>query len=238
MAIALIVAAGSGARLGADGPKAFVGLAGRPMIAWSLDAFRESEVAFETCVAVPPGWQPATDGQREALEGVTVCAGGAERSHSVRNALAAVGARSPDEPVLVHDAARPLVTGTLIARMVGVIDGGDGPGCDCAVAAVPVSDTVRVADSARRVVGTPDRSTLWAMQTPQAFRFGVLQRALEQDEAVLAAATDDAALVEAIGGTIELVPSDPSNLKVTTAVDLDLAAIMLERRATSGEGTA
>jgi 2-C-methyl-D-erythritol 4-phosphate cytidylyltransferase len=214
MAVALLVAAGSGERLGARRPKAFVLLAGRPMLEWSLDALRAAGVR-DVVVALPPG--------EVAPAGCIGVPGGATRSASVRAALAA--APAGDDAVVVHDAARPLVEPGLFARTLAALDG-----ADCAVAAARVTDTVKEADADGRVTATLDRSKLWAIQTPQAFRRAVLERALAVDDAVLAAATDDASLVERAGGTVRVVESSPANLKVTTPHDLQVAALLLSQR--------
>ncbi len=212
MAVALLVAAGSGERLGAGRPKAFVVLAGRPMIEWSLDALRAAGIE-EIVVAAPPG---------TVLDGVTVVPGGATRSASVRAALAAAPA---GEDVVVHDAARPLVTPEHFRAALDAL-----AGADCAVAAAPVTDTVKDAGPDRLVTATLDRSRLWAIQTPQAVRRAVLERALDVDDDVLAAATDDAWLVERAGGTVRVVESSPANLKVTTPHDLLIAEHLLADR--------
>lgn len=227
MAVALIVAAGRGERLGTDRPKAFAMLAGRPMVAWSIDAFRDWDPSVKVVVAVPPGWEP-TASEEEALAECIVCEGGAERSLSVGLALSAAGEGPDDEVVLVHDGARPLVESELIGRMAAAVTGAHAP--DGAVAAVPASDTIRVAGADGTVIDTPQRSTLWAMQTPQAFKRATIARALAQDESILAAATDDAALVEELGGTIGLVESNTRNLKITTPVDLKVAELLLAAR--------
>lgn len=220
MAVALLVAAGRGERLGADGPKAFVMLAGRPMLEWSLDALRAVEQVSRIVVALPEGAQ--------APAGTIGVSGGAERSHSVRAALAAAGAGEPDEPVLVHDAARPLLTPAIVRASLEALE---ATGADAVVAAAPVVDTIkRVADAHLRVAETVPRSALWAVQTPQVFRRAVLERVLAQPDDVLAAATDDAGLVEQAGGRVHLVESPRENLKVTTPVDLRLAALILEER--------
>jgi 2-C-methyl-D-erythritol 4-phosphate cytidylyltransferase len=211
---ALLVAAGSGERLGASRPKAFVDLAGRPMLEWSLDAMRAAGVE-RIVVAMPPG--------ETAPEGCVGVPGGATRSESVRNALAAAG---DVEAVLVHDAARPLVTPSHFAEALEALAAADG-----AIAAAPVTDTVKEAGPDRRVARTLDRSRLWAIQTPQAFRRDALERALDVPAEVLAQATDDAWLVERAGGTVRIVPSGPENLKVTTPQDLQLASVLLGRRA-------
>jgi 2-C-methyl-D-erythritol 4-phosphate cytidylyltransferase len=219
MAVALLVAAGRGERLGADGPKAFVVLAGRPMLDWSLDALRATPDVERIVVALPEG--------AAAPAGVVGVAGGAERSHSVRAALAAAGEGPADEPVIVHDAARPLATPELFARALEALSTSDA---DAVVAAARVTDTIKRAGSDLHVVETLDRRELWAVQTPQVFRRDALARALAQPEEVLAAASDDAGLVEQAGGTVHVVESPPSNLKVTTPTDLRLAELLLSER--------
>ena len=190
-------------------------LAGRPMIEWSLAALRAVEEIERIVVALPPGV--------DAPAGTTGVPGGAQRSHSVRAALAAAG---DAEVVLVHDAARPLVTPELARACLAALD---ASGCDGAIAAAPVTDTIKEADG-EAVVRTLDRARLWAVQTPQAFRRTALQRALAQDDRVLAGATDDASLVEAAGGTVRLVAAPRENLKVTTPVDLRVAELLLRER--------
>ena len=213
MAVALVVAAGRGERLGTAVPKAFAILAGLPMVQWSIAALEEVAAIEEIVVALPPG--------ADAPEGTIGVAGGTQRSHSVQAALAAARA---DDVVLVHDAARPLVTPELIsACLEAVVD------CDAAIAAAPVTDTVKEC-SEGVVVRTLDRSRLWAVQTPQVFRRSVLERALDQPDEVVGAATDDAALVEAMGGTVQLVQAPRENLKVTTPLDLRLAELLLRER--------
>lgn len=211
MAAALLVAAGRGTRLGSDGPKALVAVAGRPMLEWSLDALRAVEEIDEIVVALPDGVP--------APAGTIGVRGGAERSHSVLAALRACGG----DPVVVHDAARPLVTPDIVRATLAALR---EHGCDAAIAAAPVHDTVkRVRDGVVR--GTLDRSELWAVQTPQAFRRAALEAALAVGEDALAAATDDASLVEAQGGTVRVVPAPPENFKVTTPHDLRVADLLL-----------
>lgn len=222
MAVALLVAAGRGERLGADGPKAFVMLAGRPMLEWSLDALRAVEAIERIVVALPEGV--------DAPAGTVGVAGGAERSHSVRAALAAGGDGPPDQPILVHDAARPLLTPAIVTA---TLDALAQTGADAVVAAAPVVDTIKRvhADApGLHVEATLQRHALWAVQTPQVFRRDALERALALPDDVLAAATDDAGIVEQTGGRVHLVESPRENLKVTTPVDLRLAALILEER--------
>jgi 2-C-methyl-D-erythritol 4-phosphate cytidylyltransferase len=176
------------------------------MLDWSLDVLR-AEVD-QIVVALPAGC--------DAPAGCTGVLGGEQRSHSVRNALSA----STGDPVVVHDAARPLVTAEIVRACIAGLQG-----VDAAIAAAPVSDTIK--EGGDLVERTLDRTRLWSIQTPQVFRREVLERALDQDDAVLAAATDDASLVEMQGGRVRLVPSSPRNFKVTTADDLRLAETLL-----------
>jgi 2-C-methyl-D-erythritol 4-phosphate cytidylyltransferase len=220
---AIVVAAGSGSRLGAGRPKAFVALAGRPLVAWSLDAVAAAGVP-RAVVAVPPGHGAAAEeslarhGAGFAL-GLAFVEGGATRSASVRNALAAAG---DAEFVAVHDAARPLAPPELFGATLGALEH-----ADAAIAAARVSDTIKEADDAGAVVATLDRSRLWAIQTPQAFRAAVLRRALDVPDDVLARATDDAWLVERAGGSVRVVESPSANFKVTTPHDLAVAESLL-----------
>lgn len=169
-------------------------------------------------VALPPGV--------DAPEGTIGVPGGAERSHSVRNALAAAGPGHPDDAVLVHDAARPLLTRELAERCLAALDG-----VDAAIAAARVTDTTKEAADDGLVTRTLERSRLWAVQTPQVFRRAALEAVLAQPDAVLAAATDDASLIEAAGGRVRLVEAPRENLKVTTPVDLRVAELLLESAA-------
>ena len=242
MAVAIVVAAGRGTRLGLDRPKALVPVAGRPLVAWSLETLIAAPDLRRIVVALPDGealpgdastWGLPVDGWRGpgGTTRVTGVAGGAERSHSVRAALAAVGEGPEDEPVLVHDGARPLVTAGLIADCLAALTAG----ADAAIAAAPITDTVKDAPPAApgelpRVASTLDRSRLWAVQTPQAFRRDVLARALARPDDELTAATDDASLVEQAGGDVRLVPAPRSNLKVTVPEDLRLAELLLGAR--------
>jgi 2-C-methyl-D-erythritol 4-phosphate cytidylyltransferase len=234
-AIALIVAAGSGERLGAGRPKALVELAGLPLVNWSVSTLRDVEGIDRIVVAMP---SEDTPGKRQGtfIEGsspvVTLVAGGQSRSESVRFALAVAG---PGDPILVHDAARPLVTAELVRRSLAALSGEGGANLDGAIAAAPVSDTVkRVSDGV--VVETLDRSCLWAVQTPQVFRRAALERALDVPVEILAQATDDAWLVERLGGRVAVVPSGSENLKVTTPLDLALAELLIARRGGTVDG--
>ncbi len=231
---AVIAAAGSGERLGAGGPKAFVPLAGRPLVEWSIAAMRAAGVR-SIVVACPPGHVHDLGGHD-----LVVVDGGATRAQSVANALAAVGT----ELVAIHDAARPLVTPELIEGVVATLVA--DPEADGAIAATPVTDTIKrvgakppargslvahgLNKEPREVEATVDRSGLWAAQTPQVFRVAALRRALEADSAQVETATDEAMLIEAAGGRVLIHPSLPENLKVTTPRDLRLAELLLAER--------
>jgi 2-C-methyl-D-erythritol 4-phosphate cytidylyltransferase len=205
VSIAVLVAAGRGERLGAERPKAFVMLGGKPMLQWSIEAL--APAVEHVVVALPPGV--------EAPAGTLGAPGGEHRSQSVRNALRAAPA---GDPVVVHDAARPLITAELVADAIAALDGDH----DAAIAAAPVSDTIKevAGEDVRRTV---PRRGLWAVQTPQVFRREVLERALDVPDAILAEATDDAWLVERIGGRVKVVPFPPDNIKVTSPFDLEIA---------------
>src|SRR5262249_17194139 len=203
-ASAVIAAAGSGERLGAGGPKAFVELARRPLLDWSLDAAQEAATVTEIVVATPPGHEGAV-----AERGVLAVAGGAHRSESVANAIELCG----EEIVVVHDAARPLVTPKLINAVVDRLASDEEAAA--AIAAAPVTDTIKRANEAGEVERTLERAGLWSVQTPQAFRADALREALS-DPDELPDATDDAMLVERRGGRVLIHESSPDNIKVTT----------------------
>jgi 2-C-methyl-D-erythritol 4-phosphate cytidylyltransferase len=221
MAVALIVAAGRGERLGSGRPKALVTLGGRPMLSWSVEALRSVPAVSSIVVALP------AEALDEAPEGTVAVAGGVVRSESVRNALAVTV--PGDDPVIVHDAARPLASAELFSR---ALDELSGSGADAVIAAAPVSDTIKEVGPDRRTVErTLDRSRLWAVQTPQVFRRAALDAALGgADEALLAAATDDAWLIERAGGVVRVIDAGPRNLKVTTPTDLKLAELLALQR--------
>jgi 2-C-methyl-D-erythritol 4-phosphate cytidylyltransferase len=217
MAVALVVAGGRGERLGSERPKAFVILAGRPMLDWSVAALREVAAIERIVVALPAG--------ERAPDGCLGVRGGAVRAASVAAALAGAGA---GDPVLIHDAARPLLEPALAERVLAAVNG-----VDAAIAAAPVTDTTKEAGPDGIVRRTLDRAGLWAVQTPQVFRRAALERALDAPADVLAAATDEAWLVERWGGRVRIVPAPAENLKVTTPLDLRIAEELLAGRPAS-----
>jgi 2-C-methyl-D-erythritol 4-phosphate cytidylyltransferase len=207
------------------------------MVEWSIAALRSAGVR-SVVVACPPGRVHDLAG-----DDLGVVDGGATRSQSVANALQAVGT----ELVAIHDAARPLVTPELVEGVVATLVA--DPEADGAIAATPVTDTIKRAgedgdrdakskhfgvhrppNAAMSVEETVDRGRLWAAQTPQVFRTEALRRALEADQGQVEAATDEAMLIEAAGGRVLIHPASPENLKVTTPLDLKLAELLLAER--------
>jgi 2-C-methyl-D-erythritol 4-phosphate cytidylyltransferase len=225
VAVALIVAAGRGERLGGEVPKSLVTVAGKPMVQWSLDTVRSLESVNEIVVALPA---ESIEWAMEKLSGARYVAGGAVRSESVK---AALGAAEDEGPVIVHDAARPLAPAAVFDRALAEIEAG---GVDAVVVAAPLADTVKeVGEDGRTVRRTLERSRLWAVQTPQVFGRAALEQVLDEaSEELLATATDDAWLIERAGGRVRVVPAEGLNLKITTPMDLRLVELLLADRAT------
>lgn len=218
---AVLVAAGSGSRLGGGRPKAFAALGGRPLLAESLERLDGSDWVDAIVVAAPPDWEePAILLAEElvASKVSSVVTGGATRAESVRNALAEV---APDAlVVLVHDAARPLVDDAVIERLLSRL----GEGLDGVVPGLPLADTVKRVDRGL-VAETLDRDAIVAVQTPQAFVAERLRAAFAGD---LSGATDCASLVERVGGRVGVVAGDPRLAKITSPDDLALVERLLE----------
>ena len=220
--VAVIPAAGSGERLGARRPKAFVQLGGRTLLERTLAGLRDSGAVDAVVVAVPAD---RTDEAKLILGGdATVLAGGSSRTESVRRALTAVGT---PELLLIHDAARPLTPPALIARVVAALREGH----QAVVPALPVADTIKTVDANSMVIATPARAGLRAVQTPQGFHTALLLRAYERSESPFESAdvTDDAAMVENLGAQVFVVDGDPMAFKITTALDLVLAEAVVNR---------
>jgi len=211
----IVVAGGSGQRFGE--PKQFAGLAGRPVVQWAVEACRS--VSAGVVLVLPP------DVDLDETHGADIVVpGGSTRAASVQNGLAAV----PEEAyvIVVHDAARPLASPALFRAVIDAVSQGDADG---AIPGIAVSDTIKVVDETRTVTHTLDREFLVAVQTPQAFRAGVLRRAHEE-AAGAGTPTDDAMVVEALGGTVRIVDGEPGNLKITTRGDLETAGRLLAAR--------
>ena len=214
--VAIVPAAGSGERLGAGIPKAFVELGdGRSMLQLAVDGLLGSGVIDRVVVAVPADLVTA------AAAGfgpqVSVVEGGEQRTDSVRSALDAVG--EPDF-VLVHDAARALTPADQIRRVVDALR----DGMRAVIPVLPVVDTIKAVDANGAVLGTPERAGLRAVQTPQGFEAALLRRAYSQ---AVTSATDDASLVENLGVPVHTVAGDPLAFKITTALDLLQARAVL-----------
>jgi 2-C-methyl-D-erythritol 4-phosphate cytidylyltransferase len=212
---AVLAAAGRGERLGSDRPKAFARLGGRPLLAESLERLEESGWIDAIVIAAPPDWEEPSILVAEEIAATKVSSavtGGESRSESVRLALEEVPAEAA--VVLVHDAARPLLSEEVIERVLAPLS----EGWDGVVPAVPLADTVKRVEG-DRVVETLPRDDLVAVQTPQAFLADTLRRAVSGD---VSSATDCASLVEAQGGRVKVVEGDPRLLKVTDANDLAL----------------
>ncbi len=224
---ALVLAAGRGERLGQRLPKAFVALAGRPLLLHALEAMAAvseiSRVVPVIAEADLPRYR-ALAPSLAALPGLAEPAiGGAERQDSALAGLEALPAEL--SLVAVHDAARPLVRPASVARVIAA-----ARECGAAIPGLPVRDTLkRVRDG--RILETPDRSECFAAQTPQVFRVELLREGLVKAAAEGFRASDDAQLVERLGVAVRVVPGDPENLKITGAEDLAVAEAWLRRRA-------
>ena len=206
----IVVAGGSGQRFGR--PKQYEDLGGRRVLDWAVSAAAD---ASDGVVLVLPAADVASapTTSRSHGRGPLTVAGGATRSESVRQGLAAVPAEA--DIVCVHDAARPFAGASVFAAVIEAVRAG----ADGAVPGVPVADTIKVVGAGGVVVTTPDRATLVAVQTPQAFRASTLRRA----HAAGGEGTDDAALVEALGGRVVVVEGDLRNRKITRPEDLTWA---------------
>jgi 2-C-methyl-D-erythritol 4-phosphate cytidylyltransferase len=207
---AIVVAGGTGRRFGQL--KQFALLADRPVAEWAVAACRP--LSSGVVLVVPPGNGVATDHGADI-----VVEGAGTRSGSVRNGLTVVPADA--EVIVVHDAARPLASGELFRAVITAVTDEGAAG---AIPGVPVRDTIKEVDDSMQVTATLDRSALVAVQTPQAFRADLLRQAYAGG----LEATDDAALVEALGALVRVVPGDPRNLKITTPADLRTAEHLLE----------
>ncbi|RBY76799.1 2-C-methyl-D-erythritol 4-phosphate cytidylyltransferase [Geodermatophilus sp. TF02-6] len=222
-AVGIVAAAGSGLRLGADRPKALVGLGGRALVRWAVDTLHEGGVA-DVVVAVPANDLAAFAAVLPADARLVV--GGATRTASVRAALAAVTlpARPAPDAVLVHDAARPLTPPDVVARVLTAL----ADGAPAVVPVLPVVDTTVVVDGDGVVVDAVPRGRLRRVQTPQGFSRAVLADAYDRLPAD-AELTDDAAVVRAAGVPVTTVPGDERAAKVTVAHDLALAELQVAR---------
>ncbi len=223
--VAVVVAAGESRRMGEVGDKQFALLAGRPAVAHALRAFEESaEIEGIVLVCAPDRLDDCRRLVRdERLTKVSdIVAGGEERQDSVANGLACV---DEDAIVAVHDGARPLVTSELIADLTRALPGWDG-----VVPALGVTDTVKQVDAGGAVIATLDRVSIRLAQTPQLFAARRLRTAVEAAQADGIVATDDAALVERIGGRVRIMQGLGDNIKITYPADLERAEVIVASR--------
>ncbi len=211
------------------GSKQLRRLAGRPVLAHTVAVFDPLPAVAEIVVAVDPADMDRC--QHEVLipgnfqKVKALVPGGPHRAASVQHALAAL--TDAVDTVAVHDGARPLFEGSLLEPALALLDAGEADGV---VFGIPVTDTIKEVDADGVVTATPARDRLRAAQTPQVFRRALLEQVYRAAPGALAAATDDAALVEAAGGRVRVVPGSPENIKLTTPVDMDLAAAIIARR--------
>ena len=222
---AIVPAAGSGSRFGAEKPKQYLDLLGRPLIFHTLAALCACPDIERVWVVLAPDdpWWPRYDWSELGAKLETVRCGGATRAESVTNGLqAAAMVASDDDWVLVHDAARPCISPAMLDALFDELANDPVGG----ILAVPVADTLKRADVEQRVAATEPRDGLWQAQTPQMFRYGLLCDALQKCSNV----TDEAGAVEALGLKPKLVRGDATNLKVTYPADLPLAAMILRAR--------
>ncbi len=222
----LIVAAGSGRRMGASANKLLLPLLGRPVLAWTLEAALASEAIRWIGIVGQPVDAVAVAAivaSAAADRPVHWILGGDTRQESVRRGLAAL----PEEAsgVLIHDGARCLVEPSLFARCAEAVARGES-----VIAATPVTDTIKQVDGSGRINATPDRQLLWAAQTPQGFPVGALVEAHGRAEAEGWSVTDDASLFERLGLPVRVLEAPPSNIKLTTPIDLTLAEAVLRAR--------
>jgi len=216
----IIVAGGSGKRLGGPVPKQFQSVNGRPILMWTIEAFHKYDEAMPIIVVVPeaqiPIWKSLCLGHSFLVEHEVV-AGGTERHHSVKNGLAVV---KHNGLVAVHDGVRPLVTTELIGRCFQAAEEHGA-----AIPVVPITSSIRDVDNSKGTSHPVDRSRLRAVQTPQCFQVGLLRKAFElpYDPAF----TDEATLVERNGAAVNLVSGEEHNIKVTTPLDLQIAEVWL-----------
>nr|WP_269781619.1 2-C-methyl-D-erythritol 4-phosphate cytidylyltransferase [Nocardia bovistercoris] len=222
----MVPAAGRGVRLGANMPKAFVEVGGRPMVRLAVEGLIASGAVDRIIVMVPADLVESAvallpGSSVSPADAVQVVVGGVERTDSVRSGIAA----APDAAYfLVHDAARALTPPRLIAEVVAQLRAGHA----AVVPALPVVDTIKSVDASGVVTGTPDRAGLRAVQTPQGFAADLLRTAYAAVSSGVRA-TDDAGLVELLGAGVRTVAGDPMAFKITTMMDLTLAETMLSR---------
>lgn len=222
----LIPAAGVGKRMGSAGNKLLLPLLGQPILAWTLRAAAAAASVEWIGIICQPLDRPEIEtllSQLQLAKPVQLIGGGSRRQESVYNGLQALPVQAPQ--VLIHDGARCLATPQLFDRCTEALKQ-----CDGLIAAIPVKDTIKQVDDQQRIIDTPDRARLWAAQTPQGFAVARLKQCHQQGLTQGLAVTDDAALFEACGLPVRILPGEETNLKVTTPVDLAIAEFILRQR--------
>ena len=223
---AVIAAGGKGIRLGSNVRKQYLSLGSKPMLAHSVGLFAGHEAVSQIIIAIPEDDLESAKGILSTyfpVELFQMVAGGATRQQSINNALEAINGKP--ELVAVHDAARPLASENLLDRLIeAALENG------AAVPVIPLADTPKQIDKNGMVLSTPPRESLRLVQTPQVFRFSLILEAYSNAERIGLEATDDSALVELLGKPVRTVEGELSNLKVTSALDLALATILLDGR--------
>ncbi|WP_196592706.1 2-C-methyl-D-erythritol 4-phosphate cytidylyltransferase [Pectinatus sottacetonis] len=229
MITAIFPAAGKGKRMGASFNKVFAALSDKPILIHTLVSFSRCSLVDNFVVVAAPEEAEAVSKVLKAIPGIKPCKvviGGTERQYSVYNGLMSVPAAA--DIILVHDAARPLISPAVIKNVIDEVKRSEA-----AVAAVPVTNTIKVINNENFVINTPDRKTLWMMQTPQGFSKDLLMKAYEQARSDNFLGTDDASLIEHIHHPVKIVMGDYKNIKITSPDDLIFAEAILGKKAVS-----
>ena len=225
--IALIPAAGMGRRMNAGINKQYLQLAGMPIVARTVAVFQQDDRVDHVYLVIPEAEIPYCRREVVDAHGLdkvrAIVAGGSERQHSVLNGLRALPSPADDDIIIIHDGVRPFVTTDMIQRSIDSARINDG-----ALVAVPVKDTIKVVRDGL-VRETPLRESLWQAQTPQTFRYGIIRNAHERAAAEGYLGTDDASLVERLGGSVAVIMGDYRNIKITTPEDLLLGEAFLKQ---------
>ena len=223
----LIVAAGSGSRMGGDRNKLLMPLAGRPLLAWTIDAVMQADlISWVGVVGQPIDQDEIMEIVAESPKPVAWIQGGASRQESVQRGLAAMPLSV--EHVIIHDGARCLVEPSLIDACAKAVSEGEA-----VIAATPVTDTIKRVNVQGVISSTPERKELWAAQTPQGFSLDALKRGHSEANRKGWSVTDDASLFERLGWPVRVLESSPSNIKVTTPFDLIVAESVIAKRGSS-----
>jgi len=231
--IAVILAAGSGTRMGSETAKQFMDLCGRPLLAVTLNHFQRCNLVDRIVLVVPP--EHIEYCRSEIVDRFTfnkvykIVPGGERRQDSVRNGLEAIN--HPCNLVLIHDGVRPLMSNGLLERLIEAAQG-----CKAVITGLPVKESVKEVDSTARVLRSIDRRGVYLIQTPQIFRLGDIKLAHKKAvEHGWEDATDDAFLVEKLGIPVTIIQGEEDNIKVTTPRDLEIARLLLSKRSASSE---